>query len=69
MTPREIRNLANRAIYMVDRGTMCQRDDFEDEHGCALSTILDELWAEADDAGMTSLVRKIERAYNKLVNG
>lgn len=68
MTPRTIQNLANRAIFIVDRGTCRQLDAFEDERGAPISAILDNLWAEAEDAGMTALVRKIKRAYNKLVN-
>jgi hypothetical protein len=69
MTPRAIRLLANRAIYIVDRGTLAQQDDFEDEQNAPISAILDNLWAEAEDAGMTALVRKIKRAYNKQVHG
>lgn len=59
---------AQRAMTIASRGSSAQRDAFEDEFGGALSSILDELWGMAEDAGRPVLAGRLERAYNRLVN-
>jgi len=65
-TPLTLRD-ANRAMTIASRGSSAQRDALEDEFGGALSSILDELWAMAEDAGRPYLAGRLERAYNRLV--
>lgn len=60
------RKTIERAIRIALRGTTAQIDAIEDEHGVALSTIIDEAWAEADEMGDTALARRCERAFNIL---
>ena len=57
---------AQRAMTLASRGSIAQRDAFEDEVGCALSSALDELWAMAEDAGRPHLAGRLERAFNRL---
>jgi hypothetical protein len=64
-TPLTLRH-AQRAMTIASRGTSAQVDAFEDEFGGALSSILDELWAMAEDAGRPVLAGRLERAFNRL---
>ena len=56
---------ANRAIDAAQRGGALV-DRIEADEGCALSTVLDGLWAEADEQGIPELSARLERAYNRL---
>lgn len=54
------------AIRIANRGTTSQIVAMEDAHGLALSTIIDEGWAWAEDRGDVRLAARCERAFNKL---
>ena len=43
-----------------------QIDAIEQRYGCSLSTIIDDLWAEAEERGDTRSAEALERAYNHL---
>ena len=57
---------ASRALHIAARGTMGQVEDFESATGCALSTSLDGLWDEAEDAGALDLAQRLGRAHERL---
>jgi hypothetical protein len=57
----------NRALRLAYTGTTKQVDALEAEMGCALSTILDAAWDDAETAGDTALARRCERAFNHLI--
>jgi hypothetical protein len=57
---------ADRALYIAARGTIEQIEALENDAGAALSSVMDELWGEAEHAGEYGLARKLERAYNRL---
>tara|TARA_R110000751_G_scaffold176461_1_gene282642 strand:- start:248 stop:445 length:198 start_codon:yes stop_codon:yes gene_type:complete len=56
----------NRALRLAYAGTTRQRDDLQNELGDSLTSILNEAWADADDAGETALAKRCERAFNHL---
>lgn len=59
-------NLANRAIRLVNQGTDRQRDELENECGESHSSILDNLWADAEDCGERALAKRLQAAFARL---
>ena len=59
-------HFANQAIRLVGRGSLAERERFEDAHGAPLSIIIDNLAADAADAGQEALAARLDRAYTRL---
>ena len=59
-------SLANQAIRLVGRGSLAERERFEDAHGAPLSNLLDTLAYDAAEAGNEALAARLDRAYTRL---
>jgi hypothetical protein len=65
----ELRAQAAWAINVTRYGDDDSLEEIEAHFGGPLSGILDRLWFEADEAGLSALSKKIEQAYTYLTTG
>lgn len=62
-TQRQLANRLLRAVFANDWNTI---DQIENEHCESASSMIDNLWDEAEHCGDTRLARRCETAYNRL---